>query len=176
MIQTNWYVITGGPSSGKSKTIEYLAFLGHPTVPESARVLIDMHVNQGRSIKEIRADEKVFQRKILEMKIDAEKKILPGQITFFDRGIPDSLAYYRFFGDDTDPVLKACTVRKYKGVFLLDPLPFEHDYARVENRETAITLHTLLDEAYTSLGYEVIRVPVMPISERAELILSKIGK
>ena len=39
--KTNWYIITGGPSTGKSKTIDHLAYLGYLIRPEVARILID---------------------------------------------------------------------------------------------------------------------------------------
>lgn len=39
-VQTNWYVLTGAASSGKSTMIEQLAGLGFQTVAESARLYI----------------------------------------------------------------------------------------------------------------------------------------
>ena len=94
MINTNWYVITGEPSSGKTKVIEYLAFLNYAIIPEAARILIDTEASKGKTIEEIRGDEAEFQKRALEMKIEIENRIPPKQITFFDRGIPDSVAYY----------------------------------------------------------------------------------
>ncbi|OGY24333.1 MAG: hypothetical protein A2172_00515 [Candidatus Woykebacteria bacterium RBG_13_40_15] len=175
LVDTNWYVVTGGPGSGKTKTIEYLAFLGYSTVSEAARKLVDLEMSKGKTVEEVRRNEKRFQRKVLAMKVDVEEKIPPGQITFFDRGIPDSLAYYRLSNMDEAEVVNA-SKRKYKGVFFLDSLPYEKDYARIEDEKTAKKLHQLLYTAYTRFGYKVIKVPVMPIDKRAKFILSKISK
>lgn len=38
--KTNWYIITGGPSTGKSKTIDHLAYLGYLIRPEVSLVFI----------------------------------------------------------------------------------------------------------------------------------------
>lgn len=65
-IETNWYVLTGGPCSGKSTTLEYLSSRGYLVVPEMARVVID---------EEIRADAFGFQVKILDRKIQLERVI-----------------------------------------------------------------------------------------------------
>lgn len=174
MIETNWYVITGGPSSGKSKTIDYLASLGYLVIPETARILIDSEMSQGKTIGEIRADETAFQRRVLQMKIDIENRIAPDRVTFFDRGIPDSIAYYQVCGEDVGPVREASGRRRYRGVFLLDPLPFEQDYARAEDEETVRRLNQLLYDSYIGLDYDVLRVPVMPVDERAQFIVSRL--
>ena len=71
--QTNWYIITGGPSTGKSKTIDHLAYLGYFIRPEVARILIDDELSKGKTIEEIRGDEKGFEHKILKIKIETEE-------------------------------------------------------------------------------------------------------
>ena len=173
-INTNWYVITGGPSSGKTKVIEYLASLGYATVPEIARILIDNEQNEERTIEEIRVDEAEFQRKILQIKIEIEDKISPEQITFFDRGIPDSIAYYQIAGLNPASVIKEAKKRKYRGIFFLERLPYKKDYARIEDKKTVRELNKLLYEAYRNLEYKVVRVPVKPVEERVNFILSKL--
>jgi predicted ATPase len=173
-MDTKWYVITGGPSSGKTKTVEYLAFLGYAIVPEAARIFIDNEISKGRTIKDIRSDEAEFQRIVLEMKIDTENKTPVNRTTFFERGIPDSIAYYKVCGKDTTPIISASKKRRYEGVFLLEQLPFEKDYARTEDEKLANKLSLLLKDSYSSLGYNVISVPpIKPISERANFILKK---
>jgi predicted ATPase len=56
-------------------------------------------------------------------------------LIFFERGLPDSIAYYEFCGIDPKPVVKICEKIRYKGVFLLESLPYKRDYARVESEE-----------------------------------------
>lgn len=176
VVNTNWYVITGGPSSGKTRIIEYLAFLGYRIIPEAARILIDVEKSKGKTIEEIRADEAEFQRKVLQMKIDIENRLPLEEITFFDRGIPDSIAYYKICKLNPKPVITVAKKRKYKKVFLLEQLLFEEDYARAEDEKLAYGLSRLIYTSYLRLGYDIVHVPVKPIDERVKFILSKIQK
>ena len=59
------------------------------------------------------------------MKVEIEERIAPDRLTFFERGIPDSIAYYQVCGEDVGSVREASGQRRYGGIFLLDPLPFE---------------------------------------------------
>lgn len=156
-------------SSGKTRVVEYLALLGYHTVPEVARVYLDNEQSKGRWVEDIRSDEAEFQKIVLKMKIDAEERIPPDLLIFLERGIPDSDAYYQICGQNPEPVIRASRKRKYKGIFLLDPLPFyRKDYARVESEKDRLILDKLLFESYSSLGYDVIRIPVKPNDERAK--------
>jgi predicted ATPase len=68
--ERNWYVITGGPSSGKSTVIRLLKDLGYSTTFEAARHFIDLQSMNGRGIEEIRANQRQFQHKVLNLQID----------------------------------------------------------------------------------------------------------
>ena len=177
VIETDWYVVTGGPSSGKTKTIEALSLLGYAVVTEAARGLIDEERSKGLSAEEVRSNESEFQRIVLQMKIDVEDRIPADRLTFFERGIPDTIAYYQICGVSVDSVIEASMKRKYKGVFLLAQMPFENDYARTEDEGHAYELSRLLRLSYSNLGYDVIAVPaIKPISERVKFILSRVQR
>ena len=45
---------------------------------------------------------------------------------------------------------------------------------RSEDEHIARRLHGLIAESYRMLGYEIIRVPVMPIPRRADFVLDHI--
>ncbi len=143
IIQTNWCVITGGPASGKTKIIEYLTFLGYPVIQELARILIAVEKSKGKTTEEIRSDEAEFQKKLLKMKTELEDRILPNQLTFFDRGIPDSIAYYKLCKVDPKEAIEASKKRRYKVVFLLDQvlISFENDGYRIETNKLANELN-----------------------------------
>jgi len=165
----NWYVITGAPCSGKTTILELLQEKGYQTVPELARVYIDEQLAKGITLAELRQDELAFQKKILQVKIDHEKKLDPQSIIFFDRGIPDSLAYYKLFGLESDPVLdEAIRNSVYKKIFLLEYFPWQEDYARTETPEEQIRLHHLLKKTYQNLNFPLIEVPVLPKEEIAK--------
>ncbi len=169
--QTNWYVITGGPSSGKSKLMDALAFQGFSVRPEAARILIDEQMSQGQTLSQIRGNEEAFQYLVLQMKIDAEAAAESNEIIFWERGIPDSITYLEQSKGDSE-IAKHASHSHYKGIFLLDRLPtYESDYARTENEVEAAQIHEGLRNTYRELGYDVISVPVLPISERVNFIL-----
>lgn len=176
--ETSWYVVTGAPFSGKSRTLDRLAFFGYPVVPEAARVFVHDELSKGKPLDEIRGDEVAFQRQVLALKVEAEERTATDRLTFFERGIPDSIAYNILCGEDNTSALEASKRKRYRGVFLLDPLnlPFEKDHARTESEAKARKLDELLFSAYTNLGYSVVRVPVMTISERVQFILNTIQK
>jgi len=173
---SNWYVITGGPSSGKTTVLKELAKLGYVVYPEAARVFIDKEMKKGKSLKEIRGNEAEFQRKVLKIKVEVEKTAPKDKIVFFDRAIPDSIAYYQIAGLNPQEVLRFCPKRKYKKIFFLEQLPFGQDYARIEDNKTIKKLNKLLKESYKNLGYEVITIPALSVKERVEKILSEIKK
>jgi len=52
-VQTNWHVITGTVSSGKSTLIDQLADRGFQTVPETGRLCFERKMAKGRTIDEI---------------------------------------------------------------------------------------------------------------------------
>ncbi|MFH1894312.1 MAG: ATP-binding protein [Patescibacteria group bacterium] len=169
-----WYVITGGPSSGKTTILKELGKIGYITYPETSRSLIDKEKAHGETLKEIRGDEAKFQRKVLEMKVQAEKRAPKNKIIFFDRAIPDSIAYYQVCGLDGKEVLKFCKRKIYKKVFFLEQLPVKKDYARTENNKTVRKLNQFLKEAYKKLGYNVVDIPVTPVEKRVALILKEV--
>jgi len=52
--KSKWYVITGGPSSGKSTVLSCLEKMDYRIIPEAARVLIDEEMAKGKTLEEIR--------------------------------------------------------------------------------------------------------------------------
>ncbi len=174
--KNNWYVITGGPSSGKTTLLAELERLGHMTVPEAARTYIDQEMAKGFSVEQIRKDEKKFQEEVARLKIEIESLHAKDILTFFDRGMHDSLAYMQHYAYEIEDWIEtALKAARYRKVFLLDPLPvFEKDYARTEDEGFAEKITGLLHSAYDSAGMAPIKVPVLPVNERAEFILNNI--
>lgn len=173
-----WYVLTGAPSSGKSTLLGELASQGYRTQIEAARHVIEEEVAKGRDFLELRKNARDFQHEVLEMKLRWEADLPRDETVFFDRGIPDSLAYYRHEGVAIDDVLTSAIQKaKYRKIFVLDPISKENfvlDGARSETWEGAQALNRMLEEAYRELGYDVLRVPVMSVRERADFVLKNL--
>lgn len=173
---SKWYVITGGPSSGKTTLIGGLAALGYKTHPEAARMVIDEAIAQGKSVQQLRADERAFQEKVFETMLERETKLSKNLVNIFDRGLGDSLAYLNSYGwQPSRAMIEAWSRLSYGAVFLLEPFDeFTDDYARTEGAEFAAKIHGHLKGAYKKLGFDPILVPKMSPPKRIQLILDYI--
>jgi len=175
-ITPDWYVITGGPSSGKTTVLQGLTKLGYFTAPDVARDYINQEIANGKSLKEIRRNEAEFQRIVLKMKIEREKKIPKNKTVFLDNAVPCSIAYYQTCGLNPQGVIQLCRENQYQKIFFLEQLSIKKDYARTENAKTLRKLNKLLKEGYKNLGYKVIDIPAMSIEERIQKILAEVNK
>ncbi|MEZ0224702.1 MAG: AAA family ATPase [Alphaproteobacteria bacterium] len=176
---TNWCAITGAPSSGKTSVIEELAHRGYAIQNEVARELIADALRQGKTLAEVRDADHVqdLQRRILKLKLAREKGLDRDALVFTDRGTPDSIAYFRLAKMDTTAAIEASKIFRYRAVFLFDRLPqFSKDGVRTESEQQAKEIERMLIEDYTALGYEVTRVPVIPVAARADFILQKLSE
>ena len=170
--QTNWYVVTGGPSSGKSTVIRALKDMGYKTTIELARHYIDLQRMNGRSTEEIRANQRQFQHKVLNLQIDLERRLDPQEQIFFDRALPDEVAYYEYFKLEPDEKLvEYLQTASYKKIFIMDLLPLDSDYARTEDREAQLDLHNRIIDVYKKRGEPIVFVPVLPVKERVQFVL-----
>lgn len=172
MGKSNWYVITGAPSSGKTTVLEQIEKLGYCVMPEAARTLIDGDLKRGRTLSEIRANESEFQLRVTELKRQIEKELPCYETIFLDRAMPDSIAYYQLCGLNWQGLRSNCLRGFYQKVFLMEPLEFRADYARVESMESAMRLNELLRSAYENLGYKVVTVPTASVEDRTRFILN----
>ncbi len=174
-IQTNWYVLTGGPGSGKTTTVNLLNERGYKTTIEHARHYVDTQRVSGKTVEEIRKNQTAFQLGILDMQIQQEKELSLGDVVFLDRALPDALAYYRFLNLPIDEKLtQALRTVSYKKIFILETLPLVNDYARMEDEAAQKEIHSLLVDVYTTLGFPIVQVPVLPPDERLDFILQNI--
>ncbi len=175
-VQTKWHVVTGAPSCGKTTLINLLADKGYQVVPESARKYMEGEVARGKSIDEVHANATALQTAIKDMQLEVECGLQADEILFLDGAVPGSLAFYRLFGLNPNEILLDCFHHRYASVFILDCLPIELDGFRFK-----LDTHTdFLDEWHTrdylSLGYNVVRVPVMPPEERLALVHERLSR
>lgn len=176
MIQTNWYVITGAPSSGKTTLINRLANMGYQIAPEVARNYIRQLLahNHNHSLVEVKQDILSLQRKILAIMLERERQLPIDEIIFFDRGTPDSAAYFRYHHLEDAHVNKACQHQRYKKIFYCHGLPVVPDAIRDEDDAGAKKIGELIYQAYIDLDYQLIELPAISIEERMNIILSHI--
>lgn len=172
---SNWCVITGAPCSGKTTVINDLERRGYKVVHEVARAYIEAELGKGRTLHTIKSDEHLFERHILNSKVEIETYLSKKDLIFFDRGIPDSIAYYKQAGLDIAEPVKQSRIVRYKKVFLMERLAFTDDPVRIENDAHAQNLHELIIESYQMLGYDMIYIPLCSYTDRTELILGHLA-
>jgi len=167
-------VITGGPGTGKTATLQELSAMGFRTVPEAARAVIEQE--QGKPGGRLPwTDRDAYQRLVLKRQLKSLKG-LSGTV-FLDRAPHDALAYYRVQGLRPPPdLLESMSGIAYSAVFLLDRLRgYRKDRQRKEDAKAAAEIHKALARVYEELGYRPVRVPVMDPRKRAILIAEKAG-
>lgn len=165
-VQTNWVVITGPPSSGKTTLLQLFADAGEKTSADSTRQLITDVVATGRDAEEFRfADD--FQPRVLEAMKAAEDRLDPTDRVFLEYALPCNMAFHRTEGRELIPGLAEAARRsRYAAVFILEPVGWKNDAQRVEDAEYQATVHRHMFDVYRELGYEPIALPAVSPQER----------
>lgn len=172
--QTNWIVFTGAPCSGKTEVIDALARDGYQVCDEIVRRHFEEQLAAGVDMVQLRQDIPGFQRLMFDKRRQREDDLAVDEPVILDRAIPDSIAYYHLREYDAAELIEVGQARRYRSVFLFERLPMVNDDVRNEDEERAGLIEQLIIRAYTDLGYELTRVPVMSIAERCEFVRAQL--
>lgn len=160
---------------GKSTILQALLERRVICVPEPARkILSEQRSIQGTGVPEI--DPSLFTMLMLSRAIH-DYSLQDSAGVVFDRGVPDMVAYAGLFELDLRPYKAAAEKYRYNENVFYFP-PWEEIYSTDEERkidfEGAKNFGIQTKRIYQDLGYNVIEVPRIPITERADFILSRI--
>lgn len=174
------YIITGGPSVGKTTLINALQKRGFKTVPEGAR-----HIIRKQMVTD--GDGLPWKNKILYAQLMAEASIHsylnfmsePSENNiFFDRGLPDTICYMKMekLPISKDLIQLADIISYHRKVFLLPPWKeiYITDAERIQNWEEAVETYEQMRLTYAELGYELVVVPKDTTKKRCQFILQVI--
>jgi predicted ATPase len=168
------YVITGGPGSGKSTLIDLLQQGGYHCSAEVSRQMIIREVELGTDCLPW-LDVSCFSVKVLSEMISEWNSITGTQPSFFDRGIPDVIAYLKLADLDIDnSYYEQAEAHPYAHkVFILPPWQdiYINDPERWQSYNESVAIYKMIRETYTSLGYQLVEVPLMPVTQRMEFVL-----
>lgn len=178
-------VITGGPGTGKTSIIKALESEGFYCFHEIIRSLT---LEAKKDIKDSSLasnplafveDPNVFNTMLLNGRSEqyVEAKTRKEKILFFDRGVPDILAYMAYFKQEYgNDFIKPCEDYKYSQVFILPPWKeiYVSDNERLENFEESVEIHDHLEKIYTHFNYNVITVPIGTVADRVSFIKKQI--
>lgn len=180
-------VITGAPGTGKTVLINALEEMGFVCYHEVIRTLTAA-ARQAGTKKEQKSNPLVFvddplQFNLILLKgrlghfLEANK--LEETKCFFDRGIPDVLAYMDYFKQDYNTYFeRVCEENLYDQIFILPPWReiYVRDNERLETFEEAEALHGHLLQTYERFGYTLKIVPPDSIKERVAFIIENYTK
>lgn len=177
MANVKKYVITGGPGSGKSTLIKALERKGFTIIKETAKEVIFKEKEKGVHEPWLDKSFPDFQRKIFELQLMKETKISSDiEMVFMDRGVPDSLAYYKHRNfkppQELIDVVDKCN---YEKIFFLEPLPLhEKTEYRAEDEKEAKKISKIIKKTYENLGYDLVIISSVNLEERADIILKNL--
>jgi predicted ATPase len=172
-----FYVITGGPGTGKTTLLAELARRGHTCVPEDARAVIQEQVASGGSALPW-ADAPRFAELLMQRSISTWNRFAsarPAAPVYFDRGVGDAFTCAEIVGHTLPAELceqaGACLYRN--PVFLAPYWPgiYTTDAERRQSIEEAEHTEHAIVKTYTELGYEIASLPLASPAERADFIL-----
>ncbi|HVY19125.1 MAG TPA: AAA family ATPase [Bauldia sp.] len=178
MDQPNYFIISGGPGSGKSSIIDRLDARGFTTVGETGRAIIREQAESGGNATHT-GDAEAFGLLMLERGIaDYRRMRKEDEPVFFDRGIAELTGYWRLIGKPL-PERVALAAREYRTnrtVFLAPPWReiYRQDAERQQDWNEAVRTFELVREAYDTAGYMTIEIPKDTVARRVSFILAEV--
>jgi predicted ATPase len=171
-------VITGASGAGKSTLLAALSALGYSTVPEAALAILREQLESGGGILPW-ADRRLFFEEVLARNIRCHEaaQALDAPV-FFDRGIPECLAWLRLSGAELE-VRHFDAVERYRyaqTVFVAQPWPeiYVRNAERRATFEQAARSFEPTVGAYVDAGYRACVLPKATVEERVAFILATV--
>jgi predicted ATPase len=174
-----FFVLTGGPGSGKTTLVEALKAAGFATAPEAGRGIIRDQVEIGGPALPWQ-DPALFAELMLSWELRSYHAAceVSGPV-FFDRGVPDTIGYLRLCGlpVPSHAVDAARKCRYARRVFVAPPWPdiFTQDDERRQTFDEAGRTFGSVTGVYAELGYELVPLPLEPVEERVRFIIDAAG-
>ncbi len=173
------YIITGGPGAGKTTLLQALQNLNLTTSAEASRqVIIEEVAKESNCLPWINLA--LFAQKVLARMVQLYRSAGSSAqtIAFFDRGIPDIIAYLQVAKLPVDEIYYHTLQQHpyHSLVFLAPPWPeiYVNDNERWQTFDEAVALYHAIKETYQSLGYTTVELPPAPVEERVKFVLTYI--
>lgn len=175
------FIISGGPGAGKSTLLEALRASGFYCVDEASRQLIQEQVAEGSQCLPWTNLACFARLALTRMLADCALALeqTNEELAFFDRGIPDILAYLQVGGlpieDSYYQAVRACDYQPL--VFIAPPWQsiYVNDAERWQTFEEATALYQALVKTYQLLGFTVAELPKASVDERVTFVLSQVN-
>ncbi len=158
-------VLTGTWGTGKTTLLRVLEDDYH-VIPEPGRIAITEDPS-------LQGDWPRFAHTLLQLTL-ASLESAPAGITLCDRGLPDCLAYARWFEADETPFLASARTHRHSGALRCPPWEdiYQTDELRKADYDLAVEFDEVLIGSYADLGYELIEVPRGRVHDRVHFVRS----
>ena len=168
---SNRYIITGGPGSGKSSLLSALVKQNYQGFEEISRVIIqEQHAIGGDMVpwQNLAAFADLCYERMNAQLNQCDLDC----ICFYDRGLPDIIAYVRKGGLKVPKKYFEKAKSYNKTVFLAPAWEdiFVNDDERPESFKDAVEISKFLRTTYSELGFNIIELPKISIEERVAFI------
>ena len=176
----NFFIISGGPGSGKSAVIDRLDARGFTTVGEAGRAILREQAGTGGNATHT-GDAVAFGTLMLERGIADYKRMRQAdEPVFFDRGIAELTGYWRLIGQPV-PASVSAAAQEYRSnplVFLAPPWReiYRQDAERRQDWDEAVRTFELVREAYLEAGYRAVELPLDTVARRVGFILRAVDE
>jgi predicted ATPase len=169
-----FFVVTGGPGSGKTAVVDALAAAGYAVCAESARRIVRDQLAIGGSALPWR-DRALYAELLLSSEVRSHRLACDERgVVVFDRGLPDVVAMSRLAGREVPRHFeRAAEQYRYNArVFIAPPWReiFVRDGERKQSFADAARAYEVVAETYTRCGYELIELPRVSVVDRAEIV------
>ena len=168
----NFVVISGCSSGGKSTLLTELGRRGHTVVEEPGRRIVQHELQSGGTALPW-LDAEAFIRRAMAMALaDRAAVAAHAGLVFFDRGLIDAAAgVERLTGEPALAPLRDAH-RYHHRLFLTPPWPeiYVTDPERRHGLAEAAAEYANLLQVYPALGYELVILPKISVTERADFV------
>lgn len=165
-------VLSGCSGGGKSTLLSEMARRGYPVQPEVGRQIVKEQMQIGGDGLPWANVEKFMTLAISRAMLQFNTALPSKHPVIFDRSIVDLLSHFEQLGMSM-PADLACAAEIYRygtRVFIAPPWEgiFRTEPERPKGFAEALAEFQLLEKTYQKLGYELVEVPRMPVSDRAD--------
>ncbi|UII34001.1 AAA family ATPase [Fulvivirga ulvae] len=174
---SNKFIITGAASAGKTTLLHELGRRGFNCYEEVSRRIIRQQLSISSNALPW-GDMQNFCTLTFDTMVKEHMVQTDSALCFFDRALPDIIANLDSCNlPIPPPYTQAVANAGYnKNAFILPihPSIFVNDHERRETYAQANKIYRSIIKVYQSLGFTLHEIPLMPVSQRAEMILTKL--
>ncbi|RAV28716.1 AAA family ATPase [Sinomicrobium soli] len=177
----HFFVLTGGPGAGKTTTLLELHRRGFMYMPEVARKIIREQADTGGNALpwgDMTAYRDMMWHRSAAV-FDEALARCEKQTVFFDRGLPDTLAYSILENIPVpDKFSRQLGDYRYNTeVFLFPPWKaiYGTDTERKQDFDLAVKTYGVIEDTYVRSGYKTVKVPETSPEQRAIFILNHLN-